>query len=132
MRFKEWEQTVHENIKKDVVWKIEAYRLSLYLSDLSWYDSQQIIEGKYFSLADQLYRSSGSISANICEGYSRRSNKEKARFYEIALGSARETRGWYFKSRFILSEEVASKRIELITVIIKLLLTMITDRRKKY
>ncbi|WP_425402408.1 four helix bundle protein [Gracilimonas tropica] len=80
-------------------------------------------------MADQLIRSSGSISANISEGYSRISNKEKARFYEIAFGSAPEARGWYFKSRHILTPELASKRIYLITKIIKLLLNMISDRR---
>ena len=86
-------------------------------------------------MADQLIRSSGSISANISEGYSRISNKEKARFYEIAFGSAREARGWYFKSRHILTPELATKRINLMTKIIKiikLLLNMIADRRKAH
>ncbi|HBX67689.1 MAG TPA: four helix bundle protein, partial [Balneolaceae bacterium] len=99
---------------------------------VSWFDSQKIIAERYYSLADQLYRSSGSVSANIVEGYSRISNKEKARFYEIALGSARETRDWYFKSRHLLSDETASKRIRLMTKIIKLLLSMINDRRKAH
>jgi len=132
MNYKEWEKSVHPDIKNDVVWKIEGYKLALYLSDVSWVDSQKIIGERYFSLADQLYRSSGSVSANIVEGYSRISNKEKARSYEIALGSARETRDWYFKSRHLLSEEVASKRIRLLTKIIKLLLSMINDRRKAH
>ncbi len=72
----------------------------------------------------------GSISANIVEGYSRLSNKEKARFYEIALGSAREAKDWYFKSRHILGEEVQIHRIEILTSIIMLLNTMIVDRRR--
>lgn len=38
---------------------------------------KKIIQLKRFSLADQLYRSVGSISANIIEGYSRISKKEK-------------------------------------------------------
>ena len=132
MNFKEWERSVHSDIKNDALWKVEGYKLSLFLADLSWHDSQEILRVKYFSLADQLYRSSGSVSANISEGYSRISNKEKARFYEIALGSAREVRGWYFKSRHILNNEVCSERISLITKIIKLLLNMITDRRKAH
>ncbi|MBC7896698.1 MAG: four helix bundle protein, partial [Cytophagaceae bacterium] len=43
----------------------------------------------------QLLRAVDSISANIAEGYSRFSGRERARFYEIALGSAREAREWY-------------------------------------
>lgn len=132
MIYSNWEKQVHPDMKNDVLWKIEAYRYSLYLADLCWFDSQRIIHLKHFSMADQLLRSCGSVSANISEGYSRISDKEKARFYEIAFGSAREARGWYFKSRHILTPELASKRIRLVTRIIKLLLNMISDRRKAH
>lgn len=132
MNFKDWEKEVYPDIKNDVLWKVEAYRLSLYLADLCSFDTQNILQEKYFSMADQLIRSAGSISANISEGYSRISNKEKVRFYEIAFGSAREARGWYFKSRHILIPELAKERILLITKNIKLLLNMISDRRKAH
>lgn len=132
MNYKDWEKEVHPDIKNDVLWKIEAYRLSLYMADLCWIDTKILIHEKYYSMADQLLRSAGSVSANISEGYSRISNKEKARFYEIAFGSAREARDWYFKSRHILTPEISSKRIRMITKIIKLLLNMINDRRKAH
>ncbi|MFQ5594528.1 MAG: four helix bundle protein, partial [Anaerolineae bacterium] len=48
-------------------------------------------------LSDQLYRALVSISSNIAEGYSRGTGKGRAQFYEYALGSARESRDWYFK-----------------------------------
>ena len=80
-------------------------------------------------LSSQLYRSIGSISANISEGYSRGSHKDRARFYEYALGSARECRGWYYNSRHILSEPVISHRISLLTELIRLLLTMVPQQR---
>ncbi|MEQ8525755.1 four helix bundle protein [Gracilimonas sp.] len=129
MRFKEWEQKVPNEIRSDVVWKIEAYRLGLFLSDICWEDSNKIITEKRFALADQLYRSVGSISANITEGYSRFSNKEKARFCEIALGSTREARDWYFKSRHIVGEEISQTRIDMLTSIAKLLQSMICNNR---
>jgi four helix bundle protein len=50
-------------------------------------------------LSDQLYEAVGSVSANLAEGYSRGTGKDRARFYEYALGSARESRDWYFKAR---------------------------------
>ena len=81
------------------------------------------------SLADQLYRAVGSIGANIAEGYSRGSRKDRARFYEYSFGSARESRDWYFKRRHILGGEVFLHRSELIAEIVKLLLTTIPQQR---
>jgi hypothetical protein len=37
--YKEWEKVVPVDIKNDTVWKIEAYRMGLYLSDFCWEDS---------------------------------------------------------------------------------------------
>jgi four helix bundle protein len=77
----------------------------------------------------KLYRAIGSVSANIAEGYSRRSGKDQARFYKYALGSAREARGWYYQGRHVLSETVTTHRIKLLTQIIRLLLTIIPAER---
>lgn len=131
MTFSTWERKIPIEIKEDLVWRMEAYRSSLFLSDACWKDTNIILKEKRFSLADQLYRSVGSIGANIIEGYSRRSKKEKARFYEISLGSAREAKDWYFKSRHILSEKKSMSRIKVLTSIIKLLQKMISDQRWK-
>ncbi len=131
MKIQEWEIRVPVELKEDDVWKMEVYRLGLFLSDACWEDSQKVLDEKRFSLADQLYRSVGSISANIIEGYSRVSKKEKARFYEYSLGSAREAKDWYFKSRHIITTEVAQTRIKILTSIIKLLQKMISDQRRK-
>lgn len=81
------------------------------------------------SLSDQLYRAVGSISANISEGYSRASGKDQARFYEHALGSARESRDWYFKSRHVLGEIVTNHRLNLLVQIIRSLLKMVPKYR---
>ena len=42
-------------------------------------------------IKDQLLRASLSISLNISEGSGRRTPRDRARFYSIALGSLRET-----------------------------------------
>lgn len=132
MKYKEWLNEVPKDIKEDAVWSLKAYRISLFSSELSWLDIKPILEKKLFSLSDQLYRSVGSISANITEGYSRSSAKEQARFYEIALGSTREAKDWYFKSRHILGDEVSRHRIKILTSVAKLLLTMIKERRNSH
>lgn len=78
---------------------------------------------------DQLYRAVEGIGAQISEGYSRRTGKDRARFYEYALGSGRESRDWYYKSRHILGPEVTAHRLELHARIIRLLMTMVPDER---
>ncbi len=131
MNYETWEKGVPEEIRLDSLWKSEAYKLSLFAFDIGWYDITELSKDKRkLSVADQFSRSLGSISANISEGYSRGTGKDRARFYEYALGSARESRGWYYKSRHILGEAVIQHRIRLLTQILKLLLTMIPDQRK--
>lgn len=130
MNYQAWEHCVPVDITGDVLWKMEVYRLALFLSDLSWTDATRLVQDRRtMALSDQLYRSVGSVGANIAEGYSRGSGKDRARFYEYALGSARESRDWYYKGRYVLGEHVARHRIHLLTQITRLLLTMIPDQR---
>ena len=130
MYYQEWERCVPGEITSDVLWKVQVYRLALFLSDLSWTDATKLVrDQRTRALSDQLYRSVGSVGANIAEGYSRGSGKDRTRFYEYARGSAREGRDWYYKGRYVLGEAVAAHRIRLLTQIIKLLLKMIPDQR---
>ena len=130
MNYPEWQTTVPEEIKADSLWKMTAYRLALFLSDLCWRDVTKLFRDKRtLELSDQLYRSTGSVSANLAEGYSRGTGRDRARFYEYALGSARESRDWYFKGRFVLGPKVSNHRIKLLSEIIRLLLTMVPQQR---
>ena len=130
--YQDWEKTVSESIRGDMLWKMRVYRLSLFASDISWSDATTLIQDKRtLNLADQLYRAIGSIGANIAEGYSRSSGKDRARFYEYALGSAREGRDWYYKARHLLGPDVTEHRLELLSQIIRLILTMLPDQRQQ-
>lgn len=130
MTFAEWAETVPSTIREDPVWRVEAYRLALFAGDLAWHDATRLLSDKRtISIADQLHRAASAISSDITEGYSRRSGKDQARFYEYALGSAREARDWYYKSRHVLSAEVVDHRMDLLTQIIKSLLTIIPNER---
>ena len=93
MNYQQWESGVAAEIKSDVLWRVEADRLALLASDLAWQDVVRLAQDRrMLGLTDQLYRSVGSVSANIAEGYSRSGGKDRAHFYEYALGSAREAR----------------------------------------
>ncbi|MFN3980953.1 MAG: four helix bundle protein, partial [Caldilinea sp.] len=130
-RYVEWEQSVPEVITKDALWRMEVYRLALFVADLAWCDVTRLMgDRRTLGLTDQLYRAVCSIGANIAEGYSRNSAKDRARFYEYALGSARESRDWYYKGRAILGDSVTEHRLTLVTQLIRLLLTIVPAERK--
>ena len=130
MNFETWVKVVPAEITGDSLWKMEAYRLALFAADVGWHDVTKLMgDRRTLDIAGQLYRALGSIEANLAEGYSRGTGRDRARFYEYALGSARESRGWFFKGRHILSEKVVEHRIRLVTHIARLVLTMIPDQR---
>jgi four helix bundle protein len=130
MDFITWEKSVPEAFTSDPLWRVEAYRLALFLADLGWHDVTKLMsDRRTLSLADQLYRSLGGIGSQIGEGYSRGTGRDRARFYEYALGSTRESRDWYYKGRHALGESVVVHRLNLLTQIARLLLVMIPDQR---
>ena len=77
-------------------------------------------------IADQIIRSSGSISANIAEGF----NRSKAKFLnslDIALGEANETENWLYKIRDLkyIDIIIAENQIEETKIICKMLNSLI-------
>jgi four helix bundle protein len=132
MNYEEWEENIPDEFKADSLWRMTAYRLGLFLGDIGWHDVTKLLHDKRtIALSDQLYRALGSISANLAEGYSRGTGTDRARFYEYALGSARESRDWYFKGRHILGLVVFQHRLKLLSEIVPLLLTMIPQQRAR-
>ncbi len=130
MGYEQWEKEVPETIRGDALWKMAAYRLSLYLFDPGWEDVTTLIrDRRTLSLSDQLCRAVGSVSANLAEGYSRGTGRDRAHFYEYALGSAREARDWYYKARHVLGQDVVDVRLKLVTRIIQLILVMVPQQR---
>ncbi len=130
IRYEEWVGKVPKEITDDSLWKMKAYRLALFATDLGWQDVTRLQgDHRAIGLSDQLYRALGSISANLAEGYSRSTGRDRARFYGYALGSSREARDWYYKARYVLGKEVVEHRLALLTQIIRLLLTMVPNQR---
>lgn len=131
MTYEEWERTVPDTIKHDPVWQFYAYRKALFLYELMWEDCEKLMrDPRGRAVAEQLTRSTGSISANVEEGHGRGYGKDRNYFLRIAAGSARETKGWYFRSRRLLSPEVIQQRMALSDDIISLLITEINRQRE--
>lgn len=73
------------DFKQLVVWK-KAFSLVKPAYTLC----ESLPDFEKFSLANQIRRSAVSVSLNLAEGSSRTTDKDKARFFEMALGSAYE------------------------------------------
>src|SRR5512134_3826197 len=113
MNYADWQESVPDAIRADSLWRMAAYRLALFPGDVAWSDVTKLSKDRRTTgVSDQLYRATGSISATLAEGYSRGTGRDRARFYEYALGSAREARDWYFKARHVLGEPVAQHRLQ--------------------
>ena len=63
-------------------WK-EGHKLVLLIYKLT----KKFPKEESYGLTDQIRRCSVSITSNIAEGFSRKSQKEKLQFYHMSLGS---------------------------------------------
>jgi four helix bundle protein len=129
--YEEWLRQAPESLRNDPLWRSEAYTRALLLFDLAWEDCGRLVrDARSRDMAGQLVRSAGSISANIDEGFGRGIEAgEYVQFLRYALGSARETRGWYFKSCHLLPAELVQQRMILCDKVIGLLVTGIKRRK---
>jgi four helix bundle protein len=131
MNYKEWEGSVPDTIRGDMLWRMQAYRMAVFASDIGWQDVCKLAgDRRMYGVSDQLWRALGSIGANIAEGYSRGSAKDRARFFEYALGSARESRHWYYEARHIFAADVIAHRLDLTARLTKMLLVIVPAERK--
>ena len=84
-----------------------------------------------YGLSSQISRAAVSITANIAEGSVRFSQKEKARFYEIAFGSAIEVLNHLIISKdlgYIKEEQLQKCRTQIVEIT-KMLSAMSKGRR---
>jgi four helix bundle protein len=117
LSYEEWLEGVPESIKRDPLWNFQVYPKALLLSDLVWEDTDRMIKGpRGIEVAKQLIRSVGSVCANIEEGHGRGFGKDNAYFQRVALGSARESRGWYYRGRRFLEPGVIEHRVKIWTL----------------
>ncbi len=130
--FEEWKAQVPAAILSERFWQLIGYQKALYLYDLVWKDtSPWLSDIRGHELARQIVRSTGSITANIEEGYGRGLGKQLVYFYSVALGSARETKGWYYRAKALIIPPILQERLLLVSEVVALLLTEI-NRQKQY
>ena len=125
-----WLRTVPTDFTADPLWRMSAYRYSLFLMTKSQDDLAFVLRCQETrALADQLIRAIGGISANIEDGYSRSSGRERAHFYEYSLSCSREGRGWYFRCGRAFPPKILTARLTLLTQIVRILTAVVPDER---
>jgi four helix bundle protein len=122
-----WEESVSPVETGDPLWKLHAYRVSRYLLHCCLEDIRDAAPPVHLQTADQLRRAVASISANLAEGYSRRTPNDRVRFYSYALGSIREATVWYATVNAHMPTGRLQHRMELIAQVRRLLLGMLNS-----
>jgi four helix bundle protein len=109
---------------------MRVYVLSEELVPDTWDDVQKLKEDEIMvDIAKQLYGGVTSISANIAEGYSRSSGRDRARIFEYALGSVRESMSWYRSTIPVIGPIVVEDRLQRLEEMRRMLLAIIPRER---
>jgi four helix bundle protein len=78
-----------------------------------------------------LIRSAGSISANLEEGHGRGYGKQRDWFFRVAIGSARESKGWYWRAEHLLAKDILDQRLALFDEVLALLVTELQRQQSR-
>jgi four helix bundle protein len=119
-------------LKKDLHWDSLYYRVALFLDDLVW-DDCALLQKDYRvrNHVSQIIRSSGSISANMEEAYGRGvGTPDYVRILKISLGEARETKGWYHRSRHALPDPLLDHRNKVLDHLISLIINLLNANKQ--
>ena len=109
-----------------IAWK-EAHKLAI----LGYKLTDKFPAKETFSLTDQLRRALTSVSSNIAEGFSRKTNKDKCHFFYTALGSLTEIQNQILLARDVeyLSNEDFKKIADQTILVSKLINGLIKNLR---
>jgi len=121
-----------EHWDRDPLTRMRAFQLASELVNQAWMDAEKLKHHRVTEkVAGQLYAAVVSITANLADGYSRSSGRDRARLFEYALGSARESMTWYDASAGVLAADVVRDRVQLLEEIRRLLLAAIPRERDR-
>ena len=118
-----------KTFKDLIVWQ-KSHRLFLDIAeDVDSFPNKRVA----WIIADQILRSTGSISANISEGFGRKTRADYEHFLIIGRGSTTETQNWLIKCRDLkyITPEVFDNHDEICVEILKMINALIGSLRRK-
>ena len=131
MDLDEWIAAAPRALCSEAVWKVRAFQINAYIA---WVASRDALlaqrDARFIHVAPQLVRAAGSIAANIAEGYSRQSRRDRIKYYEYALGSANEAKSWYTTAADVFDAAVVEDRLTYLSRASQLLLRMIQNESR--
>ena len=98
---------VAKDFKDLVVWQ----KAKLLVLDI-YFITEKFPSNELYALTNQFRRAAISIIANIAEGFTRTTIKEKIKFYNIALGSIQECRCFCILSTDLKYADMASYEVQ--------------------
>ncbi len=121
---------ISSELSRDPLARMRAYQLARELVPDAWKDAKVLkAEPITEEIAGQLYAAACSVAANIAEGYSRSSGRDRAKIFEYALGSVRESMEWYRSVDPVLGEAIARDRLDRLEEMRRMLLAIIPRER---
>lgn len=132
VELEEWVKCQPPVLTSDPLWRMTVYRFAAFCLHLAWADVSILARNPItVGVARQLYEAIGSVPANLSEGYSRSSGRDRVRFYEYALGSARECICHYQAAAPVIGAELALSRQSRLRSIVRLLSAIIPKERRR-
>ena len=131
MDLDEWVETAPAALRDSPLWKVRVYQIGTCVARLAAEDATALeAHPRFAGTVSQLVKAAGSIPATVAEGYSRQSRRDRIKYYEYALGSARESTTWYANAGDSLPADLIDHRLTLLGRACQLLLKMIQNERK--
>jgi len=116
--------------RRDPLARMRVYQIARDLVPDCWIDCEKLRHHPVTqTLASQLYAAASSIAANIGEGYSRSSGRDRAKVFEYALGSVRESMSWYRAAAPVLGKPAVRDRLDRLEEMRRMLLAIIPRER---
>ena len=118
-----------ESFRELTVWQKSHHLFLDIANDVELFPKKRVA----WIIADQILRSSGSISANISEGFGRRNSADYIHFLVISRGSTTETHNWLIKCSDLvyITKTVVAERTGICNEILKMLNALIGSLQRK-
>jgi four helix bundle protein len=110
--------------------QLTVWQQSIEFCVLIYKNTDNFPKSEQFGLTNQLRRASSSISANIAEGFGRRSKNDKLHFYTIAYGSLLEVKSFLYLAQKLDYLNDISSILKYASNLQKLLNAFMTSTRK--